>query len=115
MFVDKRFLTDSVIVYPLVNTDDYDRPLYGEPIVLAPVRCELFDEVSGVENKRRQSAVGKIFVCSKYCEVALDKRFLRAKVVFEGGRELQITKIQAFNKLFDQRVFSYEIEVSDGC
>ncbi|WP_028125655.1 putative minor capsid protein [Eremococcus coleocola] len=108
--IDKRLLVDTVAVKLELEKDEWGSPVLGGPISLSNVRFDRSIKNDGSQNNRTQSKIGVIYVYPQYCPVTIDKSWMNALVEDEFGTYL-IRDIIINRNPFNNKVFSYEIEV----
>ena len=74
--IDKRMLTDSVIIKKPVGEDDWGKEAYSDPLLLSPCKFDRSYSHSGTGNHRSESNSSTVIVYHKYCPVKLDKSFV---------------------------------------
>lgn len=85
--IDPNWLVHSIIVYPKIGEDDYNAPIYGDPVTYDQVRMDLTKKYVWESGKKQLAANATVFLFAQYTNnfpVDIDDKWLHAKVTFNG-------------------------------
>lgn len=106
--IDKRLLTDAIVVRKVVGKDDYGDERYSDPLDIKPVRFDRSVQVVGTSNSKIRHKVGKVFIYPRFVDVTVNDTWLGA-LVNDGGRDYLVTGYEV--NTLNGKIFSYEVEV----
>lgn len=106
--IDKRLLTDTVIVQKVQKENDFGDLTYSEPLAVKHVRFDRSSSVSGANNSKKKDRTGTIFIYPAISGVKVDNSWDEATV--SDGANTYIVKSHEPNYL-NGKIFSYEVEV----
>lgn len=85
--IDPNWLVHSIIVYPKIDEDDYNAPIYGDPVTYDQVRMDLTKKYVWESGKKQLAANATVFLFAQFTTnfpADIDDKWLRAKVTFNG-------------------------------
>lgn len=106
--IDKRLLTDTVIVQKVQKENDFGDLTYSEPLTVKHVRFDRSSSASGANNSKTKDKAGTIFIYPAISGVKVDSSWDEATV--SDGANTYIVKSHEPNYL-NGKIFSYEVGV----
>lgn len=110
--IDKRLLTDTVVVSLVGDKDRWGKFTYQEPFEVKHVRFDRssIDKSSSIQSLTNitRNKSGTIFIYPKFSNVVVDDSWLQANITDQHG-EYKVISFET--NYLGRKVFSYEITV----
>jgi hypothetical protein len=103
---------DSVTLYRVTGKDDWQKPIYSEPVVIGHARIDRGTVYSGTNNDRQIVAKAVIYIrrAGNSDMPLLDDSWLQGNAEFDG-KTYVITTVNVLKGTVGTDVWGYELEV----
>lgn len=103
---------DAVVLTKVVGHDDWQKPVYGAPVVLEHVRIDRGTVYSGTDNNRQVVASAVIYIrtAANPGMPVLDDTWLEGIAEFDS-RKYTITTVNVLKDSDNPGIWGYELEV----
>ena len=103
---------DSVTLFRVTGKDDWQKPIYSEPVVIGHARIDRGTVYSGTNNDRQIVAKAVIYIrCTGNSDMPLlDDSWLQGQAEFDN-RKYTITTVNVLKDTDTPEIWGYELEV----
>lgn len=111
--IDASWLVDTVSIAKATGeVDDWQKPIYDEPIELTSVRVDLTKQYTGTGNNREIVANATVFLFARFTGnyFVPDDEWLKAKVAY-NGRDYLVTDYVVNHEVETNKPYSVELKV----
>lgn len=110
--IDSSWLVDTVSIAKQVGEDDWQNPIYDDPIKLDNVRVDFSKQYTGVGNNREIVANATVFLFAQFTGnyFVPDDDWLKANLVY-NGHEYLVTDYAAYHEVESNKPYSVELKV----
>ncbi|MFD1466476.1 putative minor capsid protein [Lapidilactobacillus mulanensis] len=111
--IDPRWLVHSVEVAKKLDEDNWNKPIYADPITYNRVRVDMTKEFTGTGNDRTITANATVFLFAKFTgnfPVDIDDTWLDAKLTF-NGHDYLVKNWSPYSEPTSANLWSIELKV----
>lgn len=110
--IDKRMLPHTVSIEPVVGKDEFQKNIYGKPIIFKFVRFDFTKEYRGSGDNRELFSNGVVFFYKEHTTnfEKIDVNWYNAKILFNGSEYL-VKDITPLTHWQNDSIWSIEMDV----